>query len=147
MGPIHILGVELRTTNEGGRAFQDIPPFWQQFFQNNIAGSIPNKASEDIYGVYTHFDNEGKNNLGMYSLIIGCEVNTDAKCPTTLTSITIPKSQYHVFSVASSKPEKVGEKWQEIWEIPASEKKNWSFTCEFEHYKAKGGIDIYIGLK
>lgn len=143
--PIHIMGIELRTTNDNAKAFKDIPPFWDRFMKEGCAAKIPNKLDEDIYAVYTHFENEGKNNRGMYSLIIGCSVTSDTIPPEGFVAVTIPSGFYRVFPVEKGRQDKVGEAWQAIWAIPDSEKKKWRFTCEFERYRSSGEIDIFIG--
>lgn len=144
---IQIIGAELRTTNDNGRSFQEIPPFWENFMKNNSLGHIPNKLNEDVYVVYTHFENEGKNNQGLYSMIIGSAVTQNTIPPDKFTTVMIPSGDYRVFPVEKNRSDKVGDAWLEIWEIPASEKQNWSFVCEFECYKKTGEIDIFIGLK
>lgn len=145
--PIHIIGLELRTTNDNSRSFYEIPPFWEKFIKNNYAAKIPNKINNDIYAVYTHFENQGKNNQGMYSLIIGYRAEGCTSIPAGLVSVTIPSGHYRVFTVPGGRADKVGETWQSIWAIPNDEKTNWSFCCEFEHYKESGEIDIFIGQK
>jgi len=147
---IKIIGIELRTSNENGVAFQEIPPFWQKFYAENMLDKIPNKIADDIYAVYTKFDHEGVNNTGMYSLIIGCPVNNLDAIPASLTSCIIPASQYAIFPLEDNSPEKVGVKWQEIWQLSDGNKEfdsRRSYVAEFEHYAPSGGIDIHIGLK
>ena len=138
-----IVGVLLTTTNDNNKAFKDIPPFWQQFFENKVLERIPQKVSDDIYAVYTCFENEGKNNEGQYSLIIGAEVSSIDSLPNEFVSTIIPSGRYQVFE--TEKPEKVGEKWQEIWGHTFEKQR--TFYAEFEHYKASGEIDIYIGVE
>lgn len=145
--PLHIVGVELRTTNEAGRSFQEIPPFWDRFIKEDCAKKITSKLDNDIYAVYTHFENAGKNNQGMYSLIIGCSVSTNTQIPNGYQKIIIPVGNYRQFPVEKGRPDKVGAAWQAIWSIPEKEKSNWLFSCEFERYRTTGEIDIFIGLK
>src|SRR3990167_3039883 len=94
--PIQIIGIELRTTNDLGRSFVDIPLFWQRFLKKNCATHIQNKLNNDLYAVYTRFENEGKNNQGMYSLIIGCPVKSNTTAATGFTTIAIPAGSYLV---------------------------------------------------
>lgn len=145
--PIHIVGVALRTTNENGQSFIDIPPFWGRFMQENVSAKIPNKIDQDLYVAYTDFENEGKNNHGMYTMVIGCAVAPDTVSLENFTKIIIPSGNYRDFPVPAGGVEKVGETWQAIWALPQSEKQNWSFRCEFERYRANGEIEIFIGMK
>lgn len=144
--PIHIIGIELRTTNDNGRSFYEIPVFWKHFMKEGVSTKIPNKLNNDIYAVYTNFENEGKNNQGMYSLIIGSSVRPEAIPEIGFTKVIIPSGYYRVFPVEKGRPDKVGEAWQTIWAIPESEKHQWTFKCEFECYRASNEIDIFIGV-
>lgn len=143
--PIYILGLELRTTNDHGQSFKDIPPFWEKFFKEGCITKIENKLADDIYGVYTDFENKGKNNQGMYSLIIGCPVAQNTVIPDGYKLIKIPAGNYLEFPVEKNRNDKVGEAWQKIWSI--QDKQNWLFNCEFERYSANGDICILIGIK
>lgn len=143
---IQVIGIELRTTNDNGRSFKEIPPFWQRFLQENYQKQIANKLNNDIYAVYTHFENQGKNNQGLYSLILGYSVKSNSIPPKGFTAVTIPEGNYRIFPVEAGRQDKVGEVWQSIWSLPDGEKSNWTFTCEFERYRDSGEIDIFIGL-
>src|SRR5688572_1197314 len=129
--PISIIGIEIRTTNENLKCAQDIPPLWERFFKENCMEKIENKLDQDIFAVYTHFENEGKNNNGMYSVIIGCQTTPDTIAPSGFTKIQIPQGKYHVFPVEEGRQDKVGDAWFAIWSIPQSEKTKWNYTCEF----------------
>lgn len=140
--PIQIIGVKIRTDNK--KAFEEIPPHWQKFFAESIADKIPNKVSRDIYGIYTDFENEGENNNGTYSFIIGIEVSDLSNVPDGLESVIIPQSKYQIFP-AGNKPEQIGEKWKEIWNYDFKSPR--TFLAEFEKYYENGNIDIFIGVK
>src|SRR3989338_11532665 len=88
---IQIVGIELRTSN--AEAMQTIPPFWQKFYQENILQQIANKDSDNVFAVYTNFENEGKNNEGTYSLIIGAEVSEIQTLPENFVSTIIKPSK------------------------------------------------------
>ena len=139
---IQIVGIELRTSN--AEAMQTIPPFWQKFYQENILQQIANKVSDNVFAVYTNFENEGKNNEGTYSLIIGAEVSEIQTLPENFVSTIIKPSKRAVFEVEKGHPEKVGEKWQEIWQTTDLEK---SYLSDYELYHSSGEIEIYIGIK
>ncbi|MCY1033277.1 GyrI-like domain-containing protein [Corallococcus sp. BB11-1] len=138
---LRIVGLELRTTNE--TAFKDIPAHWQRFYQDGILEKIPNKVSADVYAVYTNFENPGKNNLGTYSLILGAEVPGQGPVPPGLVAAVVPQSKRQVFEVAKGHPEKVGEKWQEIWALGSEGK---AYLADFEHYTPSGEIAIHVGV-
>jgi predicted transcriptional regulator YdeE len=140
--PIPVVGIELRTNNEA--AFQEIPKHWQRFVQEGVLGKITGKVSNDIYAVYTNFENKGKNNDGTYSFIIGAEVKELTNVPPAFASTTIPASRRQVFKVAAGHPEQVGAKWQEIWGLKGLNK---TFVSDYEHYRESGEIEILVGVK
>ena len=145
-----IIGIELRTTNEDAKAFTEIPPFWGKFFSEGIVAQIPNKKSNDIYAIYTNFKNEGVNNLGVYSLIIGCPVSSLDNIPEGFVSVELDSANYNVFAVKENKAELVAETWQEIWALSDNDKK-WdskrAYKAEFELYAESGEIEVFIGMK
>lgn len=141
---IHVMGIELRTSN--AHAFQTIPLHWQRFFQEKVAAAIEGRMSDDIYAVYTNFQNAGINNEGTYSLIIGLAIHPEIEpLPAAgFARAVVPASHRIVFPVAANRPENVGETWQKIWKYAAVQK-----TCiaEYERYRSSDGrIDISIGI-
>lgn len=139
--PLKIVGVELRTTNEV--AFHEIPKLWQRFYQEGVLAQIPNKVSNDVYAVYTNFENEGKNNEGTYSLILGAEVSSLDGVPEALASTVVNAAKRRVFEVPAGQPHKVGEKWQEIWSLSDHKK---TFIADYECYRESGEIEILVGI-
>jgi predicted transcriptional regulator YdeE len=147
---IKIIGVELKTSNENGRAFKEIPMFWQNFMQNRLLDKISNKTSSDLYSVYTNFENEGTNNRGVYSMIIGAPVNSFDQVAEGFVTIEIPEAEYAMFAVQDGENQLVAKAWQDIWKLSLSDNafdQNRTYFMEYEHYKASGGIDIYVGVK
>ena len=138
--PIQIVGIELKTSNDV--ALQTIPPQWQKFYQEGVLEKIPNKISQDVYGVYTHFRHIGKYQECAYSLIIGAAVSKVGKLPAGLVAAIIPPSNRQIFAVVGG-PMKVGEKWLEIWQQPLKR----AFVADYEKYQPSGAIDIFIGIK
>ena len=138
---IHVFGIELRTSND--LAFDSIPPHWQRFAETQVLARIPGKLSDEVYAVYTHFQNAGRNNQGSYSLVIGAAVAPDTPLPEGLTRAVIPASQRAVFPVAPGRLDLVGAAWQEVWEHTELPK---TYIAEYEHYRANGEIDILVGI-
>ena len=139
---IHVVGIELRTTNL--EAMQTIPPHWQRFGQEEVLAHIPAKLDGDVYAVYTHFENAGANNTGLYSLVIGAAVPASADVPAGMVRVVIPASRRAVFEVEPARFEQVGPTWVEIWGRTDLAK---TFIAEFERYSADGRIAISIGLQ
>lgn len=138
---IKIIGFELRTSNQ--EAFQTIPKFWGEIMGENRLNKIAPSVSETIYAVYTNFQNPGKNNEGVYSLIIGKEVLSHQKAFDGLAETIISPQKRAVFDVEKNHPEKVGAMWQEIWNTNLEK----TFVSDFEIYKPTGEIEIHIGIK
>jgi predicted transcriptional regulator YdeE len=139
---IHVVGIELRTTNL--EAMQTIPPHWQRFGKEEVLAHIPSKLSGDVYAVYTHFENVGLNNTGLYSLVIGAAVPASAEVPAGMVRVVIPASKRAVFDVEPGRMDLVGAKWMEIWGHTELAK---TVIAEFERYSADGTIAISIGLQ
>ncbi len=138
---IHIVGIELRTTNL--EAMQTIPLHWQRFGKEELLAHIPSKLDGDVYAVYTHFENAGVNNTGLYSLVIGAAVPASAEVPAGMVRVVIPASKRAVFDVEPARFDLVGAKWMEIWGHTTLAK---TFIAEYERYSADGKIAISIGL-
>ena len=139
---IHVVGIELRTTNL--EAMQTIPPHWARLAQEDVLAHIPDKLDDEVYAVYTHFENAGSNNVGIYSLVIGAPVPASAEVPEGMVRVVIPASKRAVFEVEPGRVDLVGAKWMEIWgntELPKT------FIADYERYSADGKIAISIGLQ
>lgn len=138
---IHVVGIELRTTNL--EAMQTIPPHWQRFAAEGVMGRISGRLSDEVYAVYTHFENAGHNNLGLYSLVIGAAAPASVSVPEGMVRVVVPASRRAVFEVEHGRPDLVGPKWVDIWghtDLPKT------FIAEFERYGPDGSILISIGL-
>ena len=138
---LHIFGIELRTSNTD--AFQTIPPHWQRFGEEAVLAQIPGKLSDDVYAVYTHFENAGRDNNGSYSLVIGAQVHPDTPLPAGMARAVVPASARAVFPVEKGRFDKVGETWQTIW---ARSDLNKTFVADYEHYRPDGSIEVLVGV-
>ena len=141
---IHVVGIELRTGNT--HAFQTIPLHWQRFFQEKVTTAIAGRVSDDVYAVYTHFQNAGMNNQGTYSLIIGHAVHPGdgLPLPAGFARAVVPASHRVVFPVADNRPDNVGDAWKKIWEYSDFQK---TYIADYERYRSSDGkIDISIGV-
>lgn len=70
---IFIAGLALRTTNEHDRAQTDIAGLWAKFAGEDIAGQITSRVSDDLYCVYTDYENDYR---GWYTTLLGCRVTS-----------------------------------------------------------------------
>lgn len=140
---LHVVGIALRTHN--GEAFQTIAPFWARFGQCGLADRLPHRLSDDVYAVYTHFQNAGVDNSGWYTLVIGHAVpgDTPGLPPEGLVHVVAPASRRAVFGVAQGRPDLVGAGWQQIWQRSDLHK---TTLADYERYQPDGTIDILIGV-
>ncbi len=135
--PLRIIGLELRTDNQ--EAFSTVPQHWQKFMTEIISDQIPDKTSNDLYAIYTHYTNQGVDNNGTYSLIIGSP--SQAPTPNGLTAVELPASKYQVHPVKAA--DQVGIAWQEIWQQDTTKR---TFITDFERYAHDGSIEILLGI-
>lgn len=140
---LHVVGIALRTHN--GEAFQTIPTLWARFARSDLAGQLPHRLSDDVYAVYTHFQNAGVDNQGWYTLVIGHPVPGDT--PTLpaegMTHVVAPASRRAVFEVAQGRPDLVGAEWLQIWQRSDLQK---TTLADYERYQPDGRISIHIGV-
>jgi predicted transcriptional regulator YdeE len=141
-----IVGLPVRTNNTEG--FQTIGAHWQRFFAEQTLAQIPERASDDIYAVYTLFENLEVLQTGgiaqlAYTLVIGAAVAREVALPPHLCAVAVPVQTYEVFPVAKGQNTLVGAAWQNIWarqDLPRG------FAADLERYRPGGEIDILIGL-
>ena len=140
---LHVVGIALRTHN--GEAFDTIPPHWARFSQSPLTERLPQRLSDDVYAVYTHFENAGVDNRGFYTLVIGYEVpgHMAELPPEGLTHVVAPASLRAVFPVEKGRFDLVGAQWQAIWAMSDLQK---TTLADYERYQPDGSIDIHIGV-
>lgn len=138
---IHVIGIELRTTNE--EAMETIPRHWQRFSQENVAAAVPACTGPDVYAVYTHFQDAGRGNAGLYSLVIGMAADPAAVPPPGMVRAVLPAGPRAVFPVERGRPDKVVDGWREVWGRTDLRK---SFVADCECFAPDGRIEIRIGL-
>src|SRR5690349_19105669 len=110
--PFYITGLAVRTSNKDGRAASDIGTLWSRLFAENIAGKITNKASDDLYCLYTDYESD---HSGAYSTILGYKVNSPSHQPENLVVKDIPGGNYKVYISSGKLPECIAATWNHIW--------------------------------
>ena len=139
-------GIKMKTTNQDGKAMQDIGMTWQKLFANGIYEKIPNKVNIKTIGLYTEYEGDYTK---PYTFIAGAEVSREVQIGEELESIIIPKGKYAKFIITGDVQNSVGQAWQEIWNMDLKRK----YTCDFEEYQnnsedmQKQEIHIYIALQ
>jgi predicted transcriptional regulator YdeE len=122
-----IAGIAVRTTNENGRSQHDIGALWEQIFNGKIITHIPDKLSNNVYCVYTDYEQDAN---GFYTTIIGCQVASLQNLPTGIMGKVIPKVTYQLYSATGKLPESVLAVWRHIWQTPIER----AYTADFDVY-------------
>lgn len=144
--PFYIIGISCRTTNENGQSAADIPALWQRFMAEQIADSIPDKISPDIYCLYTDYE---KDHTRPYTTLIGCRVNKLGIIPEGLTGLAIEGGDYHLQTVKGNIFEGlVFNAWVNTWNSGMAR----AFRTDFEVYGQKAidpenaEVEIFISV-
>lgn len=141
-----VAGIKIKTTNEDGKAVQDIGITWQKLFTDGIYEKIQDKVNNKTIGLYTKYEGDYTK---PYTFIAGAEVSQEVQMGEELESIIIPKGKYAKFIITGDVQNSVGQAWQEIWNMDLKRK----YTCDFEEYQnnsedmQKQEIHIYIALE
>ena len=143
----HIIGLAVRTSNEGGRAEKDIPALWSQFFGDGVLAKIPNRHDDTLYCIYTDYE---KDHTLPYTTILGCRVDNLEEIPEGMTGLTIEDGQYQQYPLKGNLNDAlVYNKWKEIWQSPLER----LFSADFEVYDhrstdpSNAEVDIFISLR
>jgi predicted transcriptional regulator YdeE len=143
-----IVGLALRTDNSEG--FKTIPAHWQRFMDLGVPATIAGKRSDDVFAVYTHFENldvlavPGGIAQLRYTLLLGVEVTAGAEPPAGLQAVDVPAQTCAVFTVPKGRLDLVAARWQDVWalqELPRA------FAADIEHYWPDGVIELLVGLR
>ena len=121
-----VIGISVRTTNENGKAEQDIPVLWNKFITEGIAEKIPNKMEDTIYCIYTEYE---KDHSKPYTTILGCKVESLHNIPRGMLGKTFEEANY-TKRLAKGNIFKgmVFDEWTKIWASDLDR----AFTADFE---------------
>lgn len=143
-----IIGISVETTNEKGKSTADLGKLWGRFYAENVQTRIPNKLSEEIYSIYTNYENGYK---GKQSAIIGLKVESLDSIPEGLIGREFAGGRYTKFIAKGEMPMAVIDKWKKIWK--RDKELNRQYTADFEVYgeKSQNGknseVEIYIATE
>jgi len=142
----HIIGIDVRTSNENQKAMQDIPALWQRFMGENLLEKIPNKVSQEIFCIYTEY--EGDHNKP-YTTLLGCKVSSLENVPEDLRGMTFNiKNQKQFTAKGNLQQGAVAQAWYKIWESDLQR----TYTFDYEVYGEKAQnpedaeVDIFISV-
>ena len=142
----HIVGIDIRTSNEAGQSGQDIPALWQKFLSQNMIEKIPSKLSSEIFCIYTEYD--GDHNQP-YTTLLGCKVADLDAIPEGMRGMTFTPKKLENFTAKGNLTEgAVWKKWVEIWNKNIDR----TYTFDFEVYGKKAQnpedaeVEIYVSV-
>ncbi len=110
--PMLVMGIEVRTTNEGGKAAADISSLWGRFYRENIQAMIPHQKTGEVVGLYTEYE---KDHTKPYTLVAGCEVILSGSVPKGFVVKKVPAAKYAVFQIPGPFPSSLVDTWSWIW--------------------------------
>lgn len=141
-----VIGIKVRTTNENGKAAQDIPQLWNRFMTEQIAAKIPNKISEEAYSIYSNYESD---HTKPYDTILGCKVSSLEQIPEGMVGHTVEGGSFVKFvSKGDLTQNAVYDTWLEIW----GKDLNRNYSSDFECYGAKAmnpkdaEVDILVAV-
>ena len=134
-----IAGVTIRTENAGGKAKRDIGALWQQFMQQQVLQTIPNRYNDDIYCMYTEYELDAN---APYTVILGCRVNSLEGLPEGITGKAIAAASYMLFKPVGSLPDSIISAWVHIWQSDI----NRAYEADFDVYKPDGSVETWLSI-
>jgi predicted transcriptional regulator YdeE len=147
-----LMGISERTSNaEEMKGNGKIPMLWQRFYSEGIIEKLsPFAISSEIIVAYTDFESDDS---GIYTIIIGQSVKSDANQLDGFELKSIPKSDYLQIDTEQGNIQTIGiNAWSKIWESqPLRERR--SFKADLEIYGKeaqnpdKAKFSIFLGLK
>ena len=144
--PFTIVGISVRTTNQGGKAAQDIAALWNRFLEESLAAQIPNKVDQSIYSVYTDYAGD---HTQPYTVVLGCRVSEGAIAPDGMVTKHVSGRTYQPFVAQGSLSQgAVYQAWVSIWNADL----NRAYTADFEVYGEKAlnpedaEVNIYVAV-
>ena len=144
---INIAGVSVRTSNLNQQSSKDMYELWETFLSRGIIHQLPERISDDIYCVYTHYESD---HMGPYTAILGYQIPSDATVAEPLTNVKIKTDAYFRFAPKGDlRNELIEKSWQEIWssDLPRS------YHADFEVYGEQAReienamVEIFISVK
>ena len=110
----------------------------------NIAAKIP-KANEKLYCIYTDYESDF---MGVYTTILGFEVNSAESIPEGLVVKTIPASTYRCYTATGTLPDSVINIWKQIWGSDIKRK----YLVDFDVYPPNAftvsspEVEVYVSV-
>ncbi|WP_020528180.1 GyrI-like domain-containing protein [Flexithrix dorotheae] len=145
--PFKLIGIAIRTSNEGQKADNEIANLWQRFLGEKILEKIPNKVDSTIYSLYTEY--EGDHTMP-YTAILGCKVSDLNEIPEGMVGKAFEGGTYSKTTAKGDLMKGlIVNHWAKIWEMNL----NRAYSADFEVFGEKAQnpsdveVDFYVALK
>jgi predicted transcriptional regulator YdeE len=145
--PFKLIGIAIKTTNEGKKADKEIAELWQRFMRENLLEKIPNKVGNTIYSVYTEYEGD---HTKPYTAILGCKVKNFDEIPDGMTAKSFDGGTYvKTTAKGDLMSGLIVKHWRKIWNMDLDR----VYTADFEVYGKKAQnpsdaeVDFYIAVK
>lgn len=142
-------GICMKTTNQDGKAMQDIGETWQRFFAEGAYSNIENRVNNKTIGLYTDYEGDYTKPYNFIACTEVSKVPENREQEKNKVIKIIPKGKYAKFVVIGEMSKAVGEAWTQIWQMDLKRK----YTCDFEEYQnntqdmENAEIHIYIAIE
>lgn len=139
-----VIGFPIRTDNSE-EGIEKIDAHWQKFRNEKLLEEIPNKANDEIIGLYTHYEGDGSK---PFTLIAGAKVTDLEQVPTDMTARNIPSQKYAVFTAKGQMPQALINTWKKISEAGLTR----TFLADFEVYDENypgvdSEVEVFVGVE
>ncbi len=145
--PFQVIGLSIRTTNEGGRGAQEIGALWQRFLGEGVLNKIPGRIDDTIYSIYADYEGD---HTQPYTVILGCKVKSVDQVPEGMTSKSFDGGDYVTMSVRGDLSKGIiASQWMKIWEMDLDR----AFTADFEVFGEKAQnpedaeVDFFVAVR
>ncbi|WKN43518.1 GyrI-like domain-containing protein [Tunicatimonas pelagia] len=145
--PFNIIGISIRTTNENGKASNDIAELWQKFMSENTLTKIQNKVGTEIYSLYTDYEGD---HTKPYTAILGCKVENLDNIPNGMVGKSFSGGTYTKTTAKGDLMQGlVVNQWSKIFEMELDR----TYNADFEIFGEKAQnpsdaeVDFYVGIK
>lgn len=145
--PFKLIGIAIRTTNEGQKANNEIAQLWQCFLGENILEKIPNKIDYTIYSLYTEYEGD---HTKPYTTILGCKVDNLDEIPEGMTGKSFDGGTYIKTSAKGDLLKGlIVNHWAKIWNMDLDR----AYTADFEVFGEKAlnpsdaEVDFFVAIK
>jgi predicted transcriptional regulator YdeE len=111
MNRFKIIGISVVTSNQNGQSLDDLENLWEEFWENDIQNQISNRLSDNIYAVYTDYENAYEAN---YTAIVGFLVKTLDDIPKGFVGREITVGEHKKYLSQGKMPDALIATWAEI---------------------------------